>query len=114
MDPDPDQVFKEPEVISNGSMAFDNTKVYDHISIFNGLVYETTGKKKIQDGWVRSEKDKILPIVFLQNFPSRLFFEHYIEYQVTNLGNYCTKEEYVWKKIQVTRKGTRRVGSIRQ
>ena len=45
MDPDPDQVFKEPEVISNGSMAFDNTKVYDHISIFNGLVYETTGKK---------------------------------------------------------------------
>ena len=45
MDPDPEQVFKEPQVISNGSMAFDNTKVYDHISIFNGLVYETTGKK---------------------------------------------------------------------
>ena len=45
VDPDPDQVSKEPEVISNGSMAFDNTKVYDHISIFNGLLYETTGKK---------------------------------------------------------------------
>ena len=75
MDPDPDQVFKEPEVISNGSMAFDNTKVYDHISIFNGLVYETTGKK--DPGRLRSQKDKILPIVLLQNFPSRLFFEHY-------------------------------------
>ena len=45
VDPDPDQFFKEQEVISNGSMAFDNTKVYDHISIFNGLLYETTGKK---------------------------------------------------------------------
>ena len=33
--------------------------------------------KKIQDDWVRSQKDKILPIVLLQNFPSRFFFEHY-------------------------------------
>ena len=80
-------------------MAFDNTKVYDYISIFNGLVYETTGKKRSRTVELGQKKDKILPIVLLQTSLLASSLNIIIEYQVTNLGNYCnTKEEYVWKK----------------
>ena len=59
--------------------------------------------KKIQDDWVRSQKDKILPIVLLQNFPSRFFFEHYYRIpsnqsrQLLHQGRICLEKKYRWR-----------------
>ena len=80
-------------------MAFDNTKVYDYISIFNGLVYETTGKKRSRTIELGHKKTKYCRSSYCKTSLLASSLNIIIEYQVTNLGNYCnTKEEYVWEK----------------